>query len=87
MEIQTPQFITKENIMTLSVHQQNVCVSPGRKTRSFWARIHDMIVIARQRQQLRDLEDHMLNDIGLSRHEAMTEAQKTLWDVPHHWHK
>ncbi len=73
--------------MTISVHPHHVCSSPAQKPRSLWSRIHDMIVVSRQRRQLRDLDDHMLKDIGLSRHEAITEAQKTLWDVPDHWHK
>lgn len=39
----------------------------------------------RQRQTLANLDDSALSDIGLTREAALTEAQKPLWDVPHHW--
>jgi uncharacterized protein YjiS (DUF1127 family) len=41
--------------------------------------------IARSRRALRRLDDHLLRDIGLTRHEAETEAARTPWDAPLHW--
>ncbi len=38
-----------------------------------------------QRRALRELDAARLDDLGLTRAEAMTEAQKPLWDVPSHW--
>lgn len=33
----------------------------------------------RQRRALRDLDDHLLRDIGKSRREALAEASKPFW--------
>ncbi|MEI7804243.1 MAG: DUF1127 domain-containing protein [Hyphomicrobiales bacterium] len=33
----------------------------------------------RQRQALLELEDHLLDDLGLSRHQAEQEARKPFW--------
>ncbi len=41
----------------------------------------------RQRRGLKVLDDAMLRDIGLSRHEALTEAARPIWDVPTHWRR
>ena len=48
-------------------------------------RVHDMLALRRQRKALAELEDHQLNDIGVSREEAETEAARPAWDVPNHW--
>jgi uncharacterized protein YjiS (DUF1127 family) len=34
---------------------------------------------ARQRRELRELNDHMLRDIGLSRADAWAESEKPFW--------
>jgi len=39
----------------------------------------------RQRQHLRDLDESLLDDIGLTRNEAESEANRPIWDVPAHW--
>jgi uncharacterized protein YjiS (DUF1127 family) len=41
--------------------------------------------IARTRRALRKLDDHLLRDLGLTRHEAEAEATRALWDAPLHW--
>jgi len=35
--------------------------------------------LRRQRRALRDLDDHQLVDIGITREEALREAQKLFW--------
>ncbi|MCX7889240.1 MAG: DUF1127 domain-containing protein [Rhodobacteraceae bacterium] len=42
--------------------------------------------LARQRARLMVLDDHLLRDIGLTRHEALSEARRPAWDAPDHWH-
>jgi len=32
-----------------------------------------------ERKQLAQLDDHMLQDLGLTRHQALTEASKPFW--------
>lgn len=39
----------------------------------------------RQRQSLKDLDAHLLRDIGISAGDACAEAQRPIWDVPVHW--
>ncbi|EBA12518.1 hypothetical protein RCCS2_14514 [Roseobacter sp. CCS2] len=44
-----------------------------------------MFAVNRQRRRLLDLDDHMLNDIGVSRSEALKESRQTPWNAPDHW--
>lgn len=41
--------------------------------------------LARSRHSLRLLDDHLLRDIGLTRAEALAEADRARWDAPTHW--
>lgn len=59
-------------------------------TRPFWSlslfsSISAYIAIARQRHALSQLDDHLLQDIGLTKHQANSEAERAPWDVPAHW--
>ena len=46
-----------------------------------------MLEIRRQRRQLSGLNDHRLKDIGLTKDEARTEAERPVWDVPETWRR
>lgn len=39
----------------------------------------------RQRQHLKSLDGAALEDIGLSRKDAESEARRPIWDVPANW--
>ena len=39
----------------------------------------------RSRRQLSALDDHMLADIGVTRQDAMAEAERSVWDAQDHW--
>lgn len=52
---------------------------------SIWQRIKMMVALRRQRQHLGALDDHMLNDIGISREAAKVEAARAPWDAPSNW--
>ena len=56
-----------------------------RPTTGFWNRLLELVALQRQRTQLRDLTDHELRDIGITRAAAYKEAMRPLWDVPVHW--
>lgn len=43
------------------------------------------LALRRSRLRLRDLDAHLLRDIGLSPAEAACEAQRPAWDAPDHW--
>lgn len=48
-------------------------------------RLSDLLAVNRSRARLAVLDDHMLRDIGLSRDEALREADRPFWDAPSHW--
>ena len=41
--------------------------------------------LRRQRAELANLSDAMLDDIGVTREEALSEASRPSWDAPDHW--
>ena len=43
------------------------------------------IHISLAQQSLRLLDDHLLRDIGVTRAEALSEADRAPWDAPAHW--
>ncbi len=45
------------------------------------------IAARRQRRALRNLDESVLRDLGLSRKDAETEANRPLWDVPANWRR
>ena len=54
-------------------------------SRDLWSRAVAALTLYRSRRALRDLDSHILTDIGLSRAEALTEASRPLWDAPRNW--
>ncbi len=40
----------------------------------------------RQRRALAAMDDAQLIDLGLTRAQALQEANRAIWDAPHHWH-
>ena len=55
---------------------------------AFFARLFRYLLLAmrirRERDQLRDLTDDQLADIGVSRYQAETEAEREALDIPAH---
>lgn len=54
--------------------------------RAAWQRVNRWHALYRQRQQLASLSDDMLKDIGLSRADIETEANRPFWDEPYRRH-
>ncbi|WP_232830689.1 DUF1127 domain-containing protein [Tropicimonas sp. IMCC34011] len=48
--------------------------------------LFDLFALGRQRRELSGLDESRLADLGLTRHEAMQEASRPIWDVPSSWH-
>jgi uncharacterized protein YjiS (DUF1127 family) len=44
-----------------------------------------MLALYRQRHTLARLNDAALDDIGVTRAQALAEAKRPLWDAPAHW--
>ncbi len=66
---------------------QTCTALPRAANRGFWTRLTSAGSLWRQRQALAAMPDHMLDDLGISRADAMAEAAKPMWDVPQHWLK
>lgn len=49
------------------------------------ARILAITALSRSRRGLARLDDHLLRDIGVTRAEAIAEADRTPWNAPSHW--
>lgn len=50
-------------------------------------RLSDLLSLARQRRALAGLDADRLADIGVTRQEALEEADRPVWDVPAHWQR
>jgi len=73
--------------MTVSIRNATLQANCQPKPRSILAAIGHMIAVAHQRRQLLALEDHLLDDIGVSRQEAQAESREAIWNAPDHWRK
>lgn len=61
------------------------CPAPrGLPAFRFWPRWGEMFRAVITRRQLREMDDRMLADIGISRAEAQAEADRAPWDVEPH---
>lgn len=49
------------------------------------SRIFAIMALSRSRRGLARLDDHLLRDIGVTRAEAMAEADRAAWNAPSHW--
>ena len=72
----------------MALSANTVISHANRKSRSasLRGRLMTFFALARQRRQLAALDQHILDDIGITRAQADAETQKSAWDVPQHWH-
>lgn len=73
--------------MAILTRPNDICVPVTQPRKSFIARLSHMIAVSRQRHALRNLDDHLLADIGVSNAQAACEASRPAWDVPANWRK
>ena len=71
--------------MSVSMNSKAVTATPRATSASAWAKLGAFFAMNRQRRQLRDLDDHMLADIGITREEALKESRQITWDAPNGW--
>lgn len=48
-------------------------------------RVHDMMMLARTRRDLAELDANQLRDIGITRVDAEQEAARPFWDFSQNW--
>ncbi len=64
-----------------SIHRASVTDTWKWNWKSIWALLQTWRVRHQQRQELLELSDHLLRDIGINRTEAEHEANKWFWQV------
>ena len=70
----------------MTANIQTTLAKPARKPRKGFFRIlfaaHDIWV---ERRALRDLDAHILKDLGLEKEAVDREANRRIWDAPERW--
>lgn len=74
--------ITQSTHLAPSGHLAHSAV---RAKRTALARFVQAYADWQQRNRLALLDEHALRDIGLTRHQAMTEAERPIWNAPAQW--
>jgi uncharacterized protein YjiS (DUF1127 family) len=69
----------------MTTHSIAALWSRARTPFRLFSALRRFAIMARTRRDLARLDEHLLRDIGLTRHEAETEAFRAPWDVPPHW--
>ncbi|MEL6682695.1 MAG: DUF1127 domain-containing protein [Pseudomonadota bacterium] len=72
----------------MSITISNKCVSNPHQLNAkagLWGTLTSVMALRQQRKALKDLDEHLLRDIGVTRQDAEIEAEKPIWDVPRHW--
>ncbi|MBO1075563.1 DUF1127 domain-containing protein [Roseomonas marmotae] len=61
----------------------NLRTIPGHVSQAFgWAGLlRHMLIMVETRLQLQELDEHLLRDIGVTRHGAQREARRAPWDI------
>ncbi|MBC7478171.1 MAG: DUF1127 domain-containing protein [Pseudorhodobacter sp.] len=68
---------------TLPTFAASQSTSPS--SRDVWSRVMATLMLYRSRRALAQLDSHILNDIGISREQALSEAKRAVWDAPSRW--
>ncbi len=71
--------------MTASIHRTAAHATCQPQRLSLLASIHQIIAAAHQRRRLRALDDHLLEDIGVTRAQALEESRQIMWNAPKYW--
>lgn len=57
----------------------------GPVSTGFTSRIREALALRRRRNSVNRLDDHALEDIGLTRRDIEAAPARTLWDIPPCW--
>ncbi len=60
-------------------------LSDRSSIRRLFDRLQAAHILYKQRKALISLDDAMLRDIGVTREQANSEANRPVWDAPKHW--
>ncbi len=62
-------------------------VTRTRLARSVIGHLRRALRLRAERRALLTLDAHLLDDVGLTRSQALSEASRPLWDAPATWRK
>lgn len=57
----------------------------GQKRLGMVGRIMAARRVRKEMQRIAEYDARLLDDVGLTRHDALSAAQTPIWDVPAHW--
>ncbi len=80
MDIKKLQDINDVNIDKLFEDMDEDRVTPDQAIMRVWLKVKAWREVSRQRNQLSNLSDPLLKDIGISRADAIREANRVFWD-------
>lgn len=72
-------------MLTLSSQATSCCNRPAPVKRSLINRLLSTLGLVRSRRALAQLTPEQLADAGISRAQAINEANRPFWDAPDHW--
>lgn len=75
-------MIAHSNIQSHVAEQATLCSAPVEIKRGLLARIAAWMRVYTERRVLSELDERMLNDIGIDRSDADVEAKRPFWDQP-----
>jgi uncharacterized protein YjiS (DUF1127 family) len=81
MDIKERQDINFANIDELFEDMDEDRVTPGQSIMNAWLKIKAWREVSRMRNELRNLSDELLKDIGISHADAQREADRHFWDL------
>ncbi|MEM7719994.1 MAG: DUF1127 domain-containing protein [Pseudomonadota bacterium] len=61
-----------------------IYLTAGRRSKGLLILLQ-ALSIWRERQTLRELDDHLLQDLGLTRTDVEMETKRPVWDAPNRW--
>lgn len=67
------------------ISSDQLCARQPHRRAGAWAALHRAIALHRQRRALARLSSAQLQDIGLTKAQALAESRRAAWDVPAHW--
>ncbi|MGR3323299.1 MAG: DUF1127 domain-containing protein [Pseudooceanicola sp.] len=73
--------------MTTYITTRPTCVASQPRPASLIARVFSLLGLHASRQSLARLDDKLLEDIGITREQALKEARRPVWDVPTGWRR
>ena len=67
------------------LHTSPSSLGRSKRPTSLVSRVMQLLTISRERHALKDMDEHILKDIGISRTAAEQEANRPAWDAPNRW--